>query len=155
MVLSIGYYFGVVLGFNADVLQVYGKLRYLVLSSIGLTVVNLPLAFILTPRYGAVGAAVATSATMVGQNIVNQIVLNRITPATEHMAGFLYPYMVIGTVAAVLLVVELLVDPGIFVAVMAASVGFLVVLGLTRNSLRLAKTFPELGRVPLLRRFVR
>ena len=155
MALSIGYYFSIALGFNAYVLQVYGRLRYLVVSNIGVAVVNLGLAFLLTPRYGAVGAAVANGATMVGQNLVNQVVLQRTMKAGGQRYGYARPYLVIGAVAAALVVLDLLVHPGVIVALVAAAIGSLVVVRMTRDALQLTNTFPELGRIPLLRGLVR
>ena len=61
LALSIGYYVSIALGFNVYVLQVYGKLKYLVYSNVGVAVVSLALAFALTPRWGAIGAASPTA----------------------------------------------------------------------------------------------
>ncbi len=155
MALSVGYYFSVALGFNAFVLQVYGRLRYLVLSNIGVAVVNLSLAFILIPKYGALGAAVANGATMIGQNIVNQVVLNRIMRATGRDSTYRRPALVICAGTAALAAVELIFHPGIFVALAATSIAFIVVLRLTRDSLHLASTFPEVTRIPVVGRLVR
>ncbi|MGI8994068.1 MAG: polysaccharide biosynthesis C-terminal domain-containing protein, partial [Nocardioidaceae bacterium] len=153
--LSCGYYASVALGFNAYVLQVYGRLRYLVMSNVTVAGVNLLLAFVLIPRYGAAGAAIANAATVVGQNVANQFVLTRTLPAATRHRGQLRPYLVIGSVTVALVAVQLIVRPGFLVALAAASLGSLVVLWLSRSSLELSATFPELKRVPVIRHLIR
>jgi len=156
MALSLGYYFSVALGFNVFVLQVYGRLRYLVVSNICVAGVNLALALVLIDRYGALGAAIANAATMIGQNIANQLVLAATMRAHgETRTSYLRPYVIIGAVAAVLAVVDYLLEPGIFWALGIAAAGSAVVLRLSRRWLHLADIFPELLRVPVLGRLVR
>ncbi len=152
--IAFGYYFSVTLGFNAYVLQVYGKLRYLVYSNVGALILNIVLAFLLIPPFGALGAAIAGGATMVAQNIVNQVVLGRTLHAGQQSESFLRPYLVIGLVTLALGAVELLMHPGVVIAVALTTVGSLVVLRVNRRAMRLANTFPELLRLPLLGRFL-
>ena len=76
--LAVGYYVSIALGFNTYVLQVYGKLKFLVYSNLGVCVASLALAFALSPKYGATGAAIANGAVMAAQNVVNQIALVRV-----------------------------------------------------------------------------
>jgi O-antigen/teichoic acid export membrane protein len=152
---AFGYYFSVTLGFNAFVLQVYGRLRYLVASNVGALILNIGLAFLLIPPFGAVGAAIAGGGTMVAQNIVNQLVLGRTLHAAGRGESFVRPYLVIASVTVLLSAFELLVHPGIVIALVVTAIGSLVVLRLNRASMRLANTFPELLRVPGLARFLR
>lgn len=156
MVLSIGYYINMALGFNVYVLQIYGRLRYLVMSNLAAAVLNLPLAALLIYRYGALGAAVATAVTMITQNVVNQFVLTATNRAhTDSRTSFLRPYLVIAATTGALVAVELAFQPGIFVALAASAVAALIVLRLGRRWLHLADTFPELLKVPILGRLVR
>lgn len=152
--IAFGYYFSVTLGFNAYVLQVYGRLRYLVASNVGALILNIGLAFVLIPPFGALGAAIAGGGTMVAQNIVNQIVLGRTLHIGHQGESFVRPYVVIASVTVVLGVFELLVHPGIVIAVIVTMVGSLVVLRVNRRAMKLASTFPELLRLPLLGRFL-
>ncbi len=154
LALSIGYYVSIALGFNTYVLQVYGKLRFLVISNVGVAVVSLGLAFALTPKYGATGAAIANGATMAAQNIVNQFVLGRTMKVSGHRMKFLRPYLVIAVVLVPLILLEVAVRPGFIVAAAACTLGGLVVLRLTRDSLELTTMFPELRKVPLLGYFI-
>jgi O-antigen/teichoic acid export membrane protein len=153
--LAFGYYFSVTLGFNAYVLQVYGRLRYLVISNIGALVLNMGLAFLLIPWFGALGAAIAGGGTMVAQNIVNQIVLSRTLHAEGNGESFVRPYLVIASVAVALAVFELLVHPGIVIALVVTGVASLFVLRMNRHAMQLGSTFPELLKLPLLGRLLR
>ena len=72
-VLAFGYYFNAALGFNADTLRIYGKLRLTVVIDFLAMFVSVGLSLMLIPRYGAVGAAIATSVTLIIYNILNQI----------------------------------------------------------------------------------
>ena len=60
--LSAAYYFNAALGFNGLTLKVFGKVRVIVVISVIAAVVNLALNFAFVPPYGALGAAIATSA---------------------------------------------------------------------------------------------
>lgn len=156
MAMCVGYYFSIALGFNVFVLQVYGRLGFLVWSNVGVAAVSVGLMLLLIPEYGALGAAIATTATLVGQNVVNQIVLNKTLHAATGGRGerYLRPYLVIVAVTAALAAVNAVFHPSFVIAIVIAAVGSLIVLRLTRESLQLSTTFPELTRVPLLRRLI-
>jgi O-antigen/teichoic acid export membrane protein len=155
MVLSVGYYVNMALGYNVYVLQVYGRLRYLVLSNVAAAAFNVGIALLLIPRYGALGAAVATAATMIGQNVANQLVLTATMRAhAVRRTSYLRPFLIVTVLAVVLGVVELLFRPGIFVALAVSAAVSLLVLHQSRRWLHLADTFPELMRIPVLRRLV-
>jgi O-antigen/teichoic acid export membrane protein len=151
---AFGYYFSVTLGFNAYVLQVYGRLRFLVASNAGSLVVNMGLAFLLIPPFGALGAAIAGGGTMVAQNVVNQIVLGRTLRRGGKGESFVRPYLTIALVSVALAGFELAVHPGIVVALAVTAVASLAVLRFNRTAMRLASTFPELLKIPLLGRFL-
>jgi O-antigen/teichoic acid export membrane protein len=155
LALSIGYYVSIALGFNAYVLQIYGKLRYLVVSNIGVAVVCLAMALTLTPRFGATGAAVANGATMAGQNLVNQFVLGRTLRRGPDRMKYIRPYFVIAAGMGALVLVRLSLDPGFLTAVAICVVMGVVVLRFTRRALDLTTMFPELAKIPLVSRLVR
>ena len=154
-VLSLGYYLNVVLGFNAYTLQVFGRIRYLVGVNLSVAALNVGLCFLLAPRFAAVGVAVANTIALIGQNLLNQWALRGSLGTGFIARRYLGCYAVITFGAALLLVLQLLVSPGIVVALLAASLVSLLVLAGTRKVLRLAETFPELLRVPVLNRLVR
>jgi O-antigen/teichoic acid export membrane protein len=152
--LASGFYVSVAMGFNIYVLQVYGRLRFLVLSNVGVAVACLGLTFALVPTYGAVGAAVANGATMAIQNVVNQVVLMRTLRPGPNPMRYLRPYLVLAGATALLAVVQIALEPGFVAAVVVCGVVTLGVLRLTRHSLELCSMFPELRKVPGLSPFV-
>jgi O-antigen/teichoic acid export membrane protein len=154
LALSIGFYVSVALGFNTYVLQVYGRLRFLVLSNVGVALACLGLTFALTPSYGATGAAVANGSTLALQNVVNQLVLMRTLHRGREPMKYLMPYLVLGGATGVLVLVQILVDPGFVVALVVCGLVGLGVLRLTRHSLALVSMFPELRKVPALSPFI-
>ena len=149
--LSVGFYVSIALGFNIYVLQVYGRLKFLVYSNIGVCVVSLGLAFALSPKYGASGAAVASGVTMAAQNIVNQVALIRVMGRGPDPMRWIRPYLVVTVGLLVLVGVRLVLDPGFLVAVLITAVVSLGVLRLTRHALELLSMFPELRKVKPLR----
>jgi O-antigen/teichoic acid export membrane protein len=152
--LSIGFYVSIALGFNVYVLQVYGRLKFLIYSNIGVCIVSLGLAFALSPKYGASGAAIASGATMAAQNIVNQIALIRVMGWGPDPMQWIRPYFAVAAGLLMLVAVRLVFDPGFIVAVLVSAVVSLGVLRLTRHALELLSMFPELRRVRLLRPFL-
>lgn len=153
MLLSGGYYLNMSLGFNAYMLQIYGRLRYLVVSNVVAAAVNVTAALLLIPDFGALGAAIATAGTMIGQNVANQLMLTATMRdhKTRVVDSYLRPYLVIVAMTVVLAAVEMAFDPDVFVALAASGLASLVVLRLSRRWLHLGDTFPELMKVPGLR----
>lgn len=145
-VLAIGYFFQASLGMNARTLEVLGKLKQVVAIDCLLTVIAIGLFFLLIPPLGALGGAIAASATMVMRGTLNQIALVR----HSHIRVFERRYAgVFGTVAIsslFLVAVHWLLDPPLAAGLCLASVLSLAVTTLSLPSLQLGKTFPELRR---------
>jgi O-antigen/teichoic acid export membrane protein len=152
MIMAVGYYVSVSLGFNSYVLQIYGRLRYLMLSNVGVAVASIALAFLLIPRYGAVGAALTNASTLAGQNLVNQGVLLTTLKRGGSAAAYARPYLVVAGMLIALVAVELLFRPGIVAAITVAAIASLTVLRLTRDQIQLTKTLPMLKRIPGIQR---
>jgi O-antigen/teichoic acid export membrane protein len=153
--LSVGYYFSVVLGFNAYTLQVCERLRYLVGVNVSVAVLNILVSLLLVQRYGAVGIAIANLSALVVQNVLNQWALRKSIGTGFVDRQSLRCYLVIVGAAAGLWVFQLLVRPGLLLALVAgAAASLLVVLG-SRGVIQLADTFPELRRLPVVRRIIR
>jgi O-antigen/teichoic acid export membrane protein len=154
-VLAIGFYFSASLGFNAHTLQAFGRLRYVVSVNFACLALNLLLYALLIPRYGAMGVAVGTMATVVAQNVLNQLGLRRIAGiglmTSTHAR-------VIGTAVAaagVLYLVQRRLEPPYLVALLLAALLAVAVLAVNRRVLQLGETFPELANVPLVGRLLR
>lgn len=153
--LSVGYYFGVVLGFNTYALQVCGRIRFLVGVNTVTAVFNVALSLLLVERYAAVGIAVANLSALVLQNVLNQWALRRALDTAAIHRRVLFCYVSILGCAIALWVFEALVDPGLVIGLAAAAVASLFVLLVSRNAIELGDTFPELRRVPIVRKLVR
>jgi O-antigen/teichoic acid export membrane protein len=153
-VLALGYYFNVLLGFNAYTLQVCGRIRYLVGVNFFVAALNVGLCFLLAPQYAAVGVAVANSCALVAQNALNQWALRGSIRSEfiDRECRTSYAAILVG--AGVLWLFSVLASPGMVLSVVAAAVVSLAVLAVSRRALRLADTFPELRRVPIVRRVV-
>lgn len=152
--LSAGYYFNAALGFNGLTLRVYGLVRYIVIISVAAAVANVAINLLLIPSYGAVGAAVGTLVTLVIHNILKQAGLRKGTGIRVFDPDHVRVYCLIAAVAGVLLGLHLLLQPGLVVALALVAVGSGALFAATRGTLRVGDTFPELLRVPFIRRLV-
>jgi O-antigen/teichoic acid export membrane protein len=150
--LSFGYYFSAALGFNGLTLKVFGKVRYIVVVNILAALVNVAVNLLLIPRYGALGAAIGTCATMVAHNIFKQLGLLFGTGINLFEWRHLKVYAVIGLSTLGLLLIQVTTSTNIYVGTLLAALVSLLVLALTRKSLAIGQTFPELLRFPLMRR---
>jgi O-antigen/teichoic acid export membrane protein len=150
-ILAVGYYFSTALGFNAYTLQVCGRIRFLVGVNVVAAAVNIGTSLLLVERYGAVAIAIATLATLVVQNLLNQWALRSAIGTAFIDRSCLWAYLVIALGAAALWTFQALVEPGLAIGLVAAALASLAVLVVSRNALELRDTFPELARVPLVR----
>ena len=146
-----GQYFNAALGFNGLTLRVFGFLRYTVVINVTAVLGNVALNLVLTPRLGALGAALATASTLLLHNTLKQLGLRHGTGISVFDWRYARVYVVIGVVAALLGATALVAHPPFVVGVVLAGLGSLVVLRLNRDKLALHETFPELARIPVLR----
>ena len=168
--LSFAYYFNTALGFNGLTLRVYGAVRSIVLINVAAALLNLALNLVLIPLYGPLGAAIGTSTSLIVHNVLKQIGLNRTTGISLFDAAYVRVYVVIAAAAVTLLLVQAALAPlrgfisvdliffdvdVVFIAELAlAGVVSATVFGLTRDELRIGHTFPELLRLPFVRRIL-
>jgi O-antigen/teichoic acid export membrane protein len=152
--LAFGYYFNAALGFNGLTLRVYGLVRYVVVISVAVALANVAVNLLLIPPYGAVGAAVGTCATLVVHNVLKQAGLRKGTGIGVFDREHLGVYGAIVATAVVLVAVQALLAPPPVASVALVAVGSALLLARTRATLRVGETFPELRRIPLLRRMV-
>lgn len=153
--LSVGYYFSTVLGFNAYTLQVCERIRFLVGVNVFVAALNIALSLLLVQRYGAVGIAAANLGALVVQNLLNQWALRRSIATSFIDRSCVQCYLVIAACAVALWVFQALVDPGLVLGLVAATAASVVVLLAGRSAIELDDTFPELRRVPVVRWLVR
>lgn len=153
--LSVGYYISAVLGFNAFTLQVCERIRFLVGVNVAVAVLNVAISLVLVQRYAAVGVAIANLSALVAQNLINQWVLRRAIGTAFIDRSCLRSYLAILGSAAALWAFQVLVEPGLVLALAAAVCASLVVLVASRRAIELGDTFPELGKIPVVRWLVR
>lgn len=149
--LAFGYFFNAALGYNADTLRVYGKLRYTVTIDFLAMLISLGLSLILIPRYGALGAALGTCGTLVLYNILNHLGLRIATRINLFRFRFLRVYASIALGTLGLMAFQEWVSTSIYISLPLAGVISLIVLLVNRNLLRIEQTFPELLRFPVIR----
>lgn len=146
--LSLGSYFNVALGFNGLTLKVYGRLRFIVLLNLAAAIVNVGINLLLIPRYGALGAAVGTTLTLVVHNILKQAGLALGTGVNILDHRYLRVYLVILTAVMVLIAMTTLFELSLAIDLALTAAASLAVLFLNRDTLRIGDTFPALLRLP-------
>jgi O-antigen/teichoic acid export membrane protein len=149
--LAFGYYFNAALGFNTDTLRVYGRVRYTVAIDFVAMAVSAGLHLLLIPRYGALGAAVGTCATLITYNVLNHIGLKLATDIDLFQWRYLRVYVsiILGTVT--LSLIQTWFSLPIYAGVFLAGLISLIVLLVNRHVLNVQQTFPELLRIEILR----
>ncbi|MBS1964692.1 MAG: flippase [Chloroflexi bacterium SZAS-1] len=158
--LSFGYYFNAALGFNGLTLKVYGRLRYIVIINILAAIINIAINLLLIPQYGALGAACGTCGTMVIHNLLKQAGLRFGTGIRLFDWKYVKVYASIIIAALGLLAFQWVLpqnyswkQPYIYISFAVTGAVALAVVALNRKSLNIEQTFPELLRIPLMRKF--
>ena len=149
--LALGYYFNAALGFNADTLRVYGRIKYIVIIDFIVMVAAVVLNLIFISQWGAVGAAVSTAAILIVHNILNHTGLLLGTSIRLFDWHYLRTYATIIVGAAGLLIVQALFSPPIYVGLPLTGLVSLAIVLLNRSVLDVADTFPELLKIPLVK----
>jgi O-antigen/teichoic acid export membrane protein len=153
-VLALGYFFHCSLGFNGLTLRVFGRLRYTVSVDVAAAIANVLVNLLLIPRWGALGAAVGTSSTMVLHNLLKQYGLWRYTGVELLARSYLPTYLALFAIAAALLVLEHMLSPSLALAMALTAAAGLAVAWMCRRALEVDAMFPELTRWPLMRALV-
>lgn len=152
--LALGYFFHCSLGFNGLTLRVFGKLRFTVAVDVAAAAANVLVNLLLIPRWGAIGAAVGTSGTMVLHNLFKQYGLWRYTGVGLLARSYLPTYLALFGTAGALLVLQSALSPSLALAMALTCAAALAVLWSTRRALQIDAMFPELTRWPLMRALV-
>jgi O-antigen/teichoic acid export membrane protein len=150
-ILALGYFFHTSLGFNGLTLKVYQKLRYSVMIDIAAVVVNLIVNIFMVSRFGAIGAAVGTTTTLIVHNLLKQYGLWRYTGIGAFNRRCFRFYGTIFAIAAVAVLVQRVLPSSMLVALPIAAGASILVLLLSRDLLDLESIFPEIARIPIAR----
>jgi O-antigen/teichoic acid export membrane protein len=151
-ILCIGYYVNGAVGFNSLTLRVFDRVRYLVVADLSAAVLNIVAAVLLIQRFGALGAAIATTSTFIFQNVVYQWGLRTQTWVAAVDGRYIRPYGSIIVGALLVAVIALAVHPPLIVGIVLVGLVSVAVFALNRHSLQIVDVYPELGRFRLMRR---
>jgi O-antigen/teichoic acid export membrane protein len=151
-ILAIGYYINGAIGFNSLLLRVFGRVRYMVTTDLATALLTVIVSVLLIREFGAIGAAVGTSATLLLQNLLYQWGLRTRTTVAAFDDRYLRAYASITIGAVGLVAFNFMARPSLLVAVLAAGLVSLAIFGLNRHDLRILETYPELGRFKIVRR---
>ena len=152
-ILAIGLYVSAALGFNALTLRVQGAVRLIVAVDIVAAAVSVVGSLLLLEPYGAVGAAIVMSTTLILQNLLYQAGLLRSGvgwPDLRHVVVF----AAIGLSLILLAAAQVAVHAGLVVGLIVIALVWLALVVGSRRTLELGRYFPELGRIPIVRDLV-
>lgn len=152
-ILATGKYVNAALGMNTYTLQVFARVWLIVSINVATLVVGLGLCFLLIPRHGVLGGAIATSAAVVFRNAMNQTALARTTSIGFFPRQAQRLYGSVLAAVAVLAAVRLASD-SLFVLVPAVVIVSAMLPRINRRYLDIVNTFPELAKVPFAGRFL-
>lgn len=149
--LSLGSYFNTALGFNLQTLKVLGRMRYIVIVSALGVLVDVAACLFLIPRYGALGAGIATAVALVSLNLLLQAGLLP-TPNFKALDRHYFSvYLAIAFGASGLLLIQMFWSLSLYFAVPLAACISLLVLTVAKKKLNILETFPELLGLPFSR----
>jgi O-antigen/teichoic acid export membrane protein len=148
---ALGEYVNVALGLNGLTLRVLSDVKYSVAVNVVSALIAIVANVILVPRLGALGAACATSGTMLLHCVLKQIGLARATGVRpfEFNLSALYAGIASGAVIVVLGQLSMPGQPILLFGLAAAA--SLLLLVASKRMLMVTETFPEVRRVPLIR----
>ncbi len=152
-ILAVGLYVSAALGFNALTLRVQGAVRVIVAVDVVAAAISVGGSLLLLEPYGAVGAAVVMSVTLIVQNALYQIGLVRSgvgLPDLRHVVVF----VAIAVALVVLWLVQVTAGLSLIPGLAAIGVGWLLLVIGGRRALELGRYFPELARIPVVRSLV-
>jgi O-antigen/teichoic acid export membrane protein len=142
------------IGFNAEVVQVAGRVKLLAVANVVVAALDVVLVIFLARRHGALGVAIANGTALVVQNLLNQILASRTTAIRPLDRRWLRTLATVVALTGVLWAIDVTLHPHIVVAAIVTLVATLLLVRLTRDVLRPLEAFPELARIPGLRRLL-
>jgi O-antigen/teichoic acid export membrane protein len=154
-ILAVGYYTQGAFGFNGMTLTVFGRVRDLTSLNVFAMIFNLGINLVLIPRYGALGAAIGTSCSLIVHSALKQVALRLGTGVRLLDVDSARPLAVVGVASLALALAAPLLAGHDYAGIPIAVVTSVVVLVANRRSLDIGGMFPEILRLPGLRRFAR
>ncbi len=152
--LSLGMFLSASVGLNSLVLKGSGKTGRVVFTDAVTMVVMVIANLLLIPRYGALGGAYGFCLTAVVQTLMYQVGVNRSAGIELIPWRYVNVYAVAMLCVAALAVVQKLWAPHIAICFILVGIAWVLVLVAGRRQLDVESTFPELLRLPLVRRLL-
>jgi O-antigen/teichoic acid export membrane protein len=158
-ILAAGKFFNSALGMNTFTLQVYGRVRPILVINVVTALLTVCLCLWLVPAYGAVGGAIATSAAIVIRNLAYQsglIATTKVGLLTRDAAR-VYGSVLVAVAALALLkvVTDATLPPwGAILVALGVVAASLFVPWHNRRFLAMVETFPELAKLPVIGPFL-
>lgn len=152
-ILAVGKYFNAAMGMNTFTLQVHARVGLIVLINVLSGLLGVGLCLLLIPRFGAVGGALATAATIVIRNLAYQIGLIATTRVGIAPPPARRVYASVLVAVALLAALGTLCDSALLL-LPAVTLASLALPWFNRRYLNAVETFPELAKIPLARRFL-
>jgi O-antigen/teichoic acid export membrane protein len=149
-ILAVAYYFHVLLGFNTLTLAVLGRVRYILIINLIALIISVALNLYFIPRYGALGAAIATAGSLVCHNILNQVGLLR-AGVNRFDKQYLSIYLAIFIATLLLFLTQLFLTDNIYILIFLIIVTSLIITRISAHKLKIEETFPELMKIPGMR----
>jgi O-antigen/teichoic acid export membrane protein len=153
-ILAIGYYYDVVFGFNGLTLKALNKVGYVVGCNLAAAVTNIAASLICIPRYGALGAAIATALTVIVSTTARQVALGWAVGVSARDRKFLAFYVPVALAVVLLVAVYFVLRSNPVVAAMLGAASMGIVFLNSRKELNILEIFPESARIPFLKRFL-
>ena len=149
--LSLPIYFNVVIGFNLQTLKIFERLRYVIVVSLVTALANVMVCTPLIKVYGTMGAALGSTAVLIGYNLLLQVGLSPTAHFRVFDPRYLSVYLTIALSACGLFFASFLTSLSFYALFLVAACVSLGVFVLTKKKLNIAETFPELLRLPFMR----
>lgn len=151
-ILSLGFYYDVLFGFNGLTLKALNKLSIFVGSNLLAAVAGVVADLVLIPKYGALGAAIATAIILIISTSLRQVALGLVLGTGIYQGKFLAVYGPLGLGLAAMAGIRLIVPSNLVLAAGLAAIVVGAVLLFTRKELGVLEVFPESARIPLVGR---
>jgi len=152
--LSLGYFVNAIFGFNSVTLKVMGKIRLMVMLNIFTPIIMVALNLLLIPHFGAIGAAVATTAGLVLQCLLRQLALWLGCGINFFEMRYASFFLLLGGCALGLYFIQFVAPSNVYFAIIMATAASVLVLLMVKEQLKIADTFPEILRLPLVGRLL-
>ncbi len=149
-------YCAAALGLNHYTITALGRGRFMLLSNLLALVIALVTAFTLIPPYGALGAALSVSLSLLAHQLIQLIGLRGTGILRFDRPTFSLFAQTVSVFLALASARQFIAQSTLMAAMTALLLvaAFLVILRVNRNVLQIGTTFPELTRLPIARWFV-